>query len=237
MRHLLPGEDARQLFGTAGRVFGRDHAQLKFHARRGVLFQRPLQRGNRFRLVVLNADDHPLRAQDMAEDAGAGNDRRGVLLHQPVIGGDVRFTFGSVDDQRFHAVPAALQFGGGGEARAAETGDARLVDARDQVVGALLVVIRHRRQFTPAVFAVGIQHHAQLFQAGGVGGDARLNGAHGAGGRRVYRQCAPAPGGQRLTFQHRVTGTHQQLTLRAEVLLQRDDKGVAERRSTQRRVA
>ncbi|MNE75423.1 hypothetical protein D3C80_1715820 [compost metagenome] len=68
-------------------------------------------------------------------------------------------------------------------------------------------------------------------------GDVRLDSGDHAGRRGVNRHGAAATGGQRLTFQHPVTGFHTQLALRAEVLLKRDDKTLRQRHVAQRNVA
>ncbi|MNE65151.1 hypothetical protein D3C80_1606080 [compost metagenome] len=58
-----------------------------------------------------------------------------MFLHQPVIGGDVRFTFGSIEDQRAGRRQAAGQFAGGRETGTAQPGDPRLTDALIQLIG------------------------------------------------------------------------------------------------------
>ena len=52
VRHLFAGQNFGQLLRAAGRIFGRNNAQLQIIG----AAQRALQRGDRFRLVVFNAD-------------------------------------------------------------------------------------------------------------------------------------------------------------------------------------
>ena len=54
MRHLLAGQDLRQLLGAAGRIFGRDHAQ-----RHAVLVaQHRTQHRDGLGFVIFDADQH-----------------------------------------------------------------------------------------------------------------------------------------------------------------------------------
>ncbi len=233
VRHFLAGQDLGQLFGAAGRVFGGDNAQRNA----GLAAQRLLQRRDRLRFVVFDADQRDLGLQNMLQDLRAFNDLIGMFLHQAIVGGDVRFALGGVEDQRFHAAHAALQLAGGWETGAAQTGDAGLMNTLNQIRGGRLAVVSHRIALAPAVFAVRLDNHAQLRQPGRVRGDVRRDGADGARRGGVNRHGAAAADGQRLAFQHPIAGVDAQLAFRPQMLLQRNDKGLGQGSDTQRRTA
>ena len=233
VRHLFAGQDLGQLFGAAGRVFGRDHPQTDVRMRAQRLFER----GDGLRLIVFDADQRRFWLQQMAQNIGALQNFFRALAHQAVVGGDIGFALGGVEDQRFHAVSAALQLTGGGEAGAAQPGDAGLMNALNQFVRRQLAEVGRRLTFTPAVFAVGADNHAQFGQAGRVSGDMRFDGDHRTGGRRMHRQRTAAAHGQRLAFQYAVAGLHQQFAFRPQVLLQRNNKGIGQRGGAQRGAA
>ena len=56
MRHFHAGQNAGQLLGTAGRIFGRDHPDLQI----ALAAQRLFQCGDRFRFIIFNANQYPL---------------------------------------------------------------------------------------------------------------------------------------------------------------------------------
>ncbi|RMN20144.1 hypothetical protein ALQ63_04087 [Serratia plymuthica] len=125
VRHFLAEQDLGELFGAAGRVFGRDHPQGDAR----LIAQRQLQGFDRFRLVVFDADQRDFRLQQVTQNLRAFDNLVGVFAHQTVIGGDIRLAFSGVEDQRFHAVHAALQLAGGRETGATQPGDAGLMNA------------------------------------------------------------------------------------------------------------
>ncbi len=231
VRHLFAGEDLCQLFRAARRVFGRDNAQ------RNVVrsCQHRPQHGDRLGFVIFNANQHLARLQNMRKDANAFHHLCRAILHQTVIGGDVRLALGGVNDQRVDFIAAAMQFVAGREARAAKTSDARLMNTLNQRLAAAGAVITPAVALDPLILAVGVNEHAQFRQSRrmrrGVGG----NGHHHAGGWRMYRQHTAAPAGQRLTAQYAIACTHAQLTLSADMLLERNDKTRGQRQLTQRR--
>ena len=233
VRHFLAGQDLGQLLGAAGRVFGGDNAQPNA----GLAAKRLLQRRDRLRFIVFDADQRDLGLQNVLQDLRAFDDLVGMFLHQAIVGGDVRFALGGVEDQRFHAAHAALQFAGGRETGAAQTGDAGLMNTLNQLCGGRLAIVRHRIALAPAVFPVRLDNHAQFRQPGRVSGDVRRDGADGARGWGVYRHGAATADGQRLAFQHPIAGVDAQLAFRPQMLLQRNDKGLGQGSDTQRRTA
>ena len=199
--------------------------------------QHRAQHGDGLRLVVFNADQHLFRLQNMGEDADTFDDLRGAVLHQAIVRGDVRLTFGGVDNQRLDLIATALQFVPGREARAAQTGDARLVDSGNKIFTAVAAVVAPALTFDPAIFSIGVNHHAQLGEGGRVGHGVRGNRRHGAGGWGMNREHTSASKGQRLAAQHAVTDLNAQLALSTDVLLERDNKTVSQRDLAQRRTA
>ncbi len=134
----------------------------------------------------------------MGEDTNTLDDLRGAVLHQTIVGGDVRLTLGGVNNQGLDLIAATLQLVAGREARAAQTGDTRLVDAGNQLFPAAAAEIAPAVAFDPAVFAIGVNHHAQLGEGRRVGHRVRSNRRDGAGGWGMHRQHTPAAKGQRL---------------------------------------
>ena len=125
-RYLPAGQNFNQLTRRAGGVLRRDDSYL--HA---VTVDDLTHRGDRFGFVVLNGDEHQTWFEDMAQHRYALGNAVRLFLHQTVIAGDIGFTFGTVDDQDFHFLAAGSQFDIGREARAAEPGNPRFVDALD----------------------------------------------------------------------------------------------------------
>ena len=184
MRHLFPGENLGELLGATGGVFGGNHAQRNAM---GVAEYSP-QHGDGLRLIVFNADQHLVRLQNVGEDADPFDNLRRAVLHQAVVRRDIGFALGGVNDQRFNFIAAAAQFTAGGEAGAAEAGNAKLVYALNQRFTCAGLVVAPAVAFDPAVFAVGVNDHAHLRQRGWMGGGVRGDSGNGAGGGGVNRQ-------------------------------------------------
>ena len=229
--NLLAGQYLRQLLSAAGGVFCRYHPQ----ADASNVRQHGAHHRDSLRLVVLNADQHLIGLQNMGENAHAVDNLRGAVLHQPIIGGDVGFALGGVDDKRADLVAAAAQLSAGGEACAAQPGDAELVNALNQRLGAALLPVAPAVARKPAVFAVGLKNNAHLRQAGRMRGRVWRNGGYGAGGRGVNGQHSSPAAGQRLTAQHAVAGGDAKFALAADVLFKRHDVALRQRNLAQRR--
>ena len=113
--HLFTGQNLRQLLRTAGRVFRRDDAQADTVA----ACQHRTHHRNGLRFIVLNANQHLLRLQDVRQDLNTFNNLRRAVLHQAIVCGDVRFAFCGVNDQCINFVTAAAQLVTRRETRAA----------------------------------------------------------------------------------------------------------------------
>ncbi len=231
VRHFHPGKNFGQLLRTTGGIFGGDHADVQI----ALAAQRLLQRGDRFRLVIFNADQHALGLQHPGEDTAAFQHLGGVVLHQAIVGGDIGLALGGVDNQGLYAAQPAAQFSAGGEARAAKTGDARVMNALHNSGAFALAVVRHRLQTCPTILAVRRHKNAQLRQPRGMRGHMLANGVDGAGGRRMHRQHAAGAEGQRLATQHAIARRNANLAFMTDMLLQRNNKMVRQRQLAQRR--
>ncbi len=167
--------------------------------------------------------------QQMVEDIDPLRDLLRTLLHQTIVGGDVGLALGGVDNQGVDAAQTALQFGGGGKAGAAQSGDAGLMQMLNQFGRRCLTVIGERATFAPAVLTVGNDNNAKLGQPGGVIAHMLADGVYRSGGRRVHRQHPAGTARQRLSPQHRIAGFDAQIAFRPEMLLERDNQIVRHR--------
>ncbi len=215
MRHLLASEDLRQLLCAAGGVFGRDHFQLNIVAAR----QHRTHHRDRLRFIIFDTDQHLARLKDMREDAHPFHNLRGAILHQAIVGGDIGFALGSIDNQRIDFIAGALQLRTSREASSAQPGNAELMDALNQRFNALGAIILPPFARNPAIFAVRFDNDAQFRQGGGVCGSVRGNRHNGAGGRRVHRQHTTAAAGQRLSAQNAIAHADAQFAFSADMLL------------------
>ena len=64
----------------------------------------------------------------MPKNANTFHNLGGAILHQSVIGGNIRLALSGIDDQRFDFIAAALQFNTSREASTAQPGDAELMN-------------------------------------------------------------------------------------------------------------
>ncbi len=124
----------------------------------------------------------------MRKDADPFNNLRRAILHQAIVCGDIGFAFCSIDNQGIDFIAAAAQFCSRGEAGAAESGDAKLVNTLDQLFTRLVVVVAPAVALDPAVFAIGVDNNAEFRQRGRVGGGMGGNSRHRSGSRGMNRQ-------------------------------------------------
>ncbi len=123
----------------------------------------------------------------MGKDANTLDDLRRAILHQTVVGGNIGFALGGVDNECVDFVAAAAQLGAGRETRAAQSDHAKLVNTLNQRFAGFILVIVPAIAFNPAVFAIGINNHAHFRQRGRVGGRV------GSNGPPPYRTSGRAP--------------------------------------------
>ena len=171
----------------------------------------------------------------MGQDADPFHNLRRAILHQAIVSGDIGFAFRSIDNQSIDFIAAAAQFCSRGEASAAQTGNAKLVDALNQFFTRLVVVVAPAVALDPAVFAIGVDNNAEFRQRGRVGGGMGGNSRHRSGSRGMNRQHSAKAAGQRLTAQNFVARLYAQFAFSADMLLQRNDKTLRQRNLTQRR--
>ena len=98
----------------------------------------------------------------MREDTDAFHYLSGAILHQTIVGGDIRLALCGIDNQRLDFIATAAQLDAGREARAAQPGNTELVNALDKRFAALAAVVAPAVTFDPAIFAIGFNDHAQL---------------------------------------------------------------------------
>ncbi|MNZ89430.1 hypothetical protein D3C78_1083550 [compost metagenome] len=94
MRNLFSGQDLRELFRTARRVFGWNDAQANIV----TACQHRTEHGNGLRFIIFNTDQHFAGLQNMRKNADAFYDLCRAILHQTVVGGNIRLTFCGIDD-------------------------------------------------------------------------------------------------------------------------------------------
>ena len=93
-----------------------------------ILGQVLLQLGEGVLLVQLNAQLDLGDAEDLGQQFAAANDLPGVLQHDAVVGSDIGFALGAVDDDSVHLAQTGRDLDGSGEGSAAVTDDAGLTD-------------------------------------------------------------------------------------------------------------
>ncbi len=124
--------------------------------------QHGAQHGDSLRFIVFDTNQHFSRLQNMREDTDAFHYLSGAILHQTIVGGDIRLALCGIDNQRLDFIATAAQLDAGREAGAAQPGNAELVNALDKRFAALAAVVAPAVTFDPAIFAVGFNDHAQL---------------------------------------------------------------------------
>ena len=174
--------------------------------------------------------------QDMAEEQGARDQFGGAHLHQHIVGGDVGFTFGAVEDQ---GVDHLGRFGRELHRRwktcttqASHTGRANFIEQGQAVEAA---VIFARGELNPLVFAVRLDHHGFAVHPGWMRNRALFNGDHGTRGRCMGVGAEGAVGSaDQLPGQNRLAHLHHRLCGGAHMLVERNYQYRRERHSAQR---
>ncbi len=217
---LASGEQLYGLLGTARGVLGRH--RLDQHIGVGGM---PGQGRDGRGLVVFHPDQGELRLEQVLEHPDAVHDLVGILLHQPVVGGDVGLALQAVDDQDLGELAAAVELAVGRKDGAAEAGDPRLLDALQQLAPLQVPVVRLGFALAPGIFAVRGEDDAEIIETGGVRHRVLLDGGDGAGGGGVHRHDAPlVKTGERLAFLYLVSHLYQQFAGGTRVLAHRDDE-------------
>ena len=174
-------------------------------------------------------------AQQVPHDRHALQDFVGVGAHQHVVAGDPRLAFAAVDDQRRAVLRCAgIELDRAGEHRAAEADQPQVAQPHAQVGRRHRLVIE-RRVVDPLVAAIGFDGDAQVGQAGDVRHGCRsmaltmpeLGRMHGCRDVAVGRA-------DHLAFQHPVAHLDHRLGRVADVLAQRDDQFLRQRRGVNR---
>ena len=151
---LFAGQNLYQLlFATRG-VLGRKHLDQESSVAHGGA-----DGFDRLRFVVLDADQHLLRLDQVNKYLDPRDKLVCLLAHQPIVGRDIGLTFGAVDDQCTNFPGGRpVQLDGRWEAGATESAYACLTDLFQQLVRLRCSVIRLRLQFDPFVLAIAVDH-------------------------------------------------------------------------------
>ncbi len=94
MRHFPSGQDFCQLFRAARGIFCRDNPDLNI----AFAAQRLFQGSNGVRFVIFNTYQNAFCLQHPGEDPAAFQHFSCVILHQPIISGDIRLALCGIDD-------------------------------------------------------------------------------------------------------------------------------------------
>ncbi len=150
--HLFTREDLDQLLLAAGGVLGRKDLEHE-----GALPDGGAHRGDGLGFVVLDADQHVLRLDQVREDFDTRHQFGGFLAHQQIVGGDVRLALGTVDDQRADALCRWRgQLDCRRKACTAEAADTSLTNQLEQRRTLQRTIIEVGLELDPAVLAIAI---------------------------------------------------------------------------------
>ena len=183
----MAGQDFDDLLLATRRILGREGGQLNFCARSrdGSLDTR-----DGVGLVVFNADQNRFRRDDMRQNLRTLDQFVCLALHQRVVGSDIRFTLGTVDQQRlYRSRGPRIQFYGGGKSCSAHARNAGCAHVLNQCGGVQRSPVRDTGERQPLILTIGLDHNALILKPGGVGNGARFDRRHGAGGRRMHRHA------------------------------------------------
>jgi hypothetical protein len=183
---------------------------------------RGLHGGDGFGLVVLDADQHLPRRQQVAKDGNAADDFLGTLAHQDVIAAHVGLALGAVDDQFFHGhAGGSRELGVTRKNRPTEADDAGVTKRLADLLGRQAAVIE-RRALHPLVATIGLDDHAQRRQTGGMRGQMLFDGKDRAGSGRVRGGRQPGIGAAyHLPLAYPLTDFDERVGRTADALMQR----------------
>ncbi len=218
--YLTTGEQFNGLFGSARGVLG-GH-RLDQHVLVGGVAGQGL---DGFRLVVFHPDQGELGFEQVLEYPDAIHDFVGVLLHQPIVGGDVGLALQPVDDQDLGELAATIKLAVGREDGAPEACDARLLDALEQLAPFQIPVVGFASALAPGILAIRGEGDAKIVETGGMGNRVVANLGDGARGGGMDRHDPPlGVTGQGLALLDPITHLHQQIACQACVLAHRNDE-------------
>lgn len=75
--------------------------------------QHGAQHGDSLRFIVFDTNQHFSRLQNMREDTDAFHYLSGAILHQTIVGGDIRLALCGIDNQRLDFIATAAQLDAG----------------------------------------------------------------------------------------------------------------------------
>ena len=113
-----------------------------------------------------------------------------LTLHQRVVGRDIGFTLGAVDQERLdRSRGPGIEFYCSGKSCSAHARNAGCTHVLDQRGGVQRSPFRDTGERQPLILTVGLDHDALILKPGRMGNGARFDRCHGARGRRVHRHA------------------------------------------------
>ena len=224
--HFLAGQNLDQLLFAAGGVLGRKHHHLH-----GFIANCLAHGSDGLGLVVLDANQHLNRLEDVHENLDTRHHFRRLVAHGGIVCGDIRLALGAIDDQGMNLLfGTRLELDCRRKPRAAQAIDAGHADDLEQWRRIELAVVGNWLQVGPLVLAIAFQGDRPLFQTRCMGERRRANGGDGAGGGRVQWAADHAVRlGDHLALEHAVAHGHQRLGPGADMLQQRQDQTLGQR--------
>ncbi len=169
-------------------------------------------------LVVLHGQDHPFRAEDLAQNPHAAQDLFRAGAQKGIVGGDIGLAFAGVGNEGIHMAHGGHGLHGAGEGGAAHAHNARLSDGVENfVVAQILYVFAGQGGGEGRVLEIVVNDHGQHIPAAGVGPG--FYGGDGAGDRRVNRHAQSFAVADLLPQKNMVAHLYQGNAGRADVLL------------------
>jgi hypothetical protein len=190
----------------------------------GLARQGAAQGIKRITLVGFHRDDRPFWFKEFHQNTQPADNFFGRFQHNPVVGGNIRFAFGPVDNDGVAPSAGGPDFIMGGKRRAAEPHNARVPYDMQQLFGGQ-GLDRPIRPYTrvEAVFPVVLQNDG--FHKPPVGVRTQLNRLHisrnrgmDGGGYRFFRV------GYKLPHMYRLPVMHRRPAGDADVHRQREDQ-------------
>ena len=161
-RYLLPRQNFDELLFATRWIFGgKGHDLASAVALAGIHGLLHSRQGDR--LIVLDSEQNFLGVDNMGKDFGSLDNGGGVDLHQGIIGTDIGFAFGAVNDQRANGLGGrAVEFDRSRKARPAHAGNARQADSANKRGPIDLPPVGQPLERDPVVVAVTAQFNTPI---------------------------------------------------------------------------
>ena len=230
--HFHAGENLDQLFFATGGVFGGEYFELI-----AALVQRAAHGGDGFGLIVFDADQHLIRLDQLHQNVDTADHLVGAFAHEKIVGADIGFALGAIDDQRMDLLRwPRVEFHCGGEARTAQTADPCLANQLNQSAAFQVTIVRLWRQCDPFIQPIAVDDDGWSEHARDMRVRLRADKTHGARGRRMHGHADKTiGGGDQLAFQYALTHGDHRFCGRADMLVERQRQALGQRRRLDRR--